>query len=543
MKLAFLKKIRVVVSLTFFALIFFAFIDFRNVLPEKFINGLLYLQFGPSLMKFISILSVSALGFFIIAILTLLFGRIYCSSICPLGTLQDAIGFVSRKIKRRKKKKRKIHQYRKPHNWLRYSFLIVTAAVLIFSGAFMLNLLDPFSNFGRIAVNLFKPGYIACNNAIAYLLLESNIFWLYPAKYAVSGLGSLVYPVAILALIAWLSYAKGRLYCNTVCPVGTFLGLLSRFSLFKISIDSSKCNHCGLCEWDCKAQCIDKIARSIDHSRCIGCFNCFTACNRDAVNYKFAFIQPKRRESLIEESNPDLSKRDFIAGTIAMALASFGFRMKNPRIIKSPSSINANKDIVITKASTVPEKKEFPVAPPGAGSIRKFNNTCTACHLCVSACPNHALQPALTQYGLIGFMQPHMEYHSGFCNFDCTLCMDICPSGALLPMALEDKQLEQVGKVVFIKENCVVETEGSDCGACSEHCPTKAVDMVPYKNDTFIPEVDETICIGCGACEHACPTTPYKAIYVNGNALHVKAEKPKQEKLDTEIDYEDDFPF
>lgn len=94
----------------------------------------------------------------------------------------------------------------------------------------------------------------------------------------------------------------------------------------------------------------------------------------------------------------------------------------------------------------------------------------------------------------------------------------------------------------FIKENCVVYTDEKDCGACSEHCPTKAVNMVFYKNDLKIPEVTKEICIGCGACEYACPTTP-KSIYVDGNPIHKLAEKPKIEKIETEVNPEDDFPF
>ena len=87
-----------------------------------------------------------------------------------------------------------------------------------------------------------------------------------------------------------------------------------------------------------------------------------------------------------------------------------------------------------------------------------------------------------------------------------------------------------------------METQKTDCGACSEHCPTKAVHMVPY-NNLFLPEVKEEFCVGCGACEHACPTMPYKAIYVEGNPVHKKAEKPKEEKIEKKIDLKEEFPF
>jgi ferredoxin len=119
----------------------------------------------------------------------------------------------------------------------------------------------------------------------------------------------------------------------------------------------------------------------------------------------------------------------------------------------------------------------------------------------------------------------------------------VCPTGAILPVSIEEKQLTQLGKAVFVKENCVVYTDGTDCGACSEHCPTKAVNMVPYEGNLLIPEVDQNICIGCGACEYPCPLdAPHKAIYVNGNAIHQAAEKPEEEEQTT-APVEDDFPF
>jgi ferredoxin len=306
---------------------------------------------------------------------------------------------------------------------------------------FLLNLLDPFSNFGRISVNLVKPIYLNLNNFVATTLLNYNIYWLYPVKLGKIDWVFMVYPVLILGLATWLSYTRGRLYCNTVCPVGTFLGFLSKYSLYRISINNEDCNHCGLCEWDCKSNCIDRINRKVDFSRCVNCFNCFRVCSRDAVTYKLSL--PKKKKELVLEpaGSTDESKRSFIAGSIVLALGVFGFKPKKvPHALSAKDTVRT-KEIIPAQDTTIPENKDFPVAPPGARSIRKFKDTCTACHLCVSACPTHVLQPSLTQYGITGFMQPHMDYHAGFCNFECTLCMDICPAGALLPTSLEDKKL------------------------------------------------------------------------------------------------------
>jgi len=195
------------------------------------------------------------------------------------------------------------------------------------------------------------------------------------------------------------------------------------------------------------------------------------------------------------------------------------------------------------KDSTVPEEKEFPVTPPGSLSIRNFTHNCTACSLCVSACPSDVLQPSFNEYGLTGMMQPHMDYHTGYCNFECIRCTEVCPTGSILPVPEDEKKRIQMGIAKFVKENCIVETEKTDCGACSEHCPTKAVKMVPYEEgDLLIPEVTDDICVGCGACEFACPTTPFKAIYIDGHSIHEIAKEPEEEELEKPVG-EEEFPF
>ncbi len=183
------------------------------------------------------------------------------------------------------------------------------------------------------------------------------------------------------------------------------------------------------------------------------------------------------------------------------------------------------------------------VTPPGSGEIKEFASKCTGCHLCVNACPTGVIQPAQNELGWQNFMRVRLDFNAGYCNYECTRCMEICPTGALLPVPTADKKRTQIGKAKFVKENCIIIAEGTDCGACAEHCPTGAVRMVPHKNDIRIPEVEEDICIGCGACEHACPSQPYKAIYVEGNKVHVIAEEPRKGEKAQETEFEGDFPF
>jgi ferredoxin len=136
-----------------------------------------------------------------------------------------------------------------------------------------------------------------------------------------------------------------------------------------------------------------------------------------------------------------------------------------------------------------------------------------------------------------------MDNSAAYCTFECVRCTEICPTGALLTVTIEKKKVLQIGKTNFVKENCIVETEGTACGACSERCPTKAVIMVPYKNNLKIPEVKNEYCIGCGACEYACPTIPFKAIYIEGNEVHQTAKIAPQERLEQEVNYKEEFPF
>ncbi len=518
-----LKSFRVGVSVLFFALIALLFLDFRNTVAPSVSGGLLYLQFVPSLLKFVNEAALGAAGFIVIVILTVLFGRVYCSTVCPLGTLQDAIGFVARK-----KRKRRDFQFSEPHNVLRYSILTLTVLLLAGGSGFLLNLLDPLSSFGRIFSNLFRPVVLVVNNVAAIGLEQLGMHTLYRVPWAVIVPVSAGVSMAMLTLVAWLSARSGRLYCNTVCPVGALLGLLSKISFLQISIDPDVCKGCKLCEGVCKAGCIDRRKKTVDISRCVGCYNCFAVCPREGLRFE------KRWRRRIPAVRPDRERRDFIVNSGMYFLGLAGVAEQTKKIIQS-------------KPTTIPVRVTSPVSPPGSGSIEHFTATCTACHLCVSACPSRVLVPSFLEFGFLGMMQPRMSFQSGHCNYDCTICMNICPSGAILPLTVEKKKLTQVGVAKFIKENCVVYTDNKDCGACSEHCPTKAVNMVPYPNPVnkrlVIPEVKPEYCIGCGGCEHACPTKPYKAIYVDGNPMHKTAKKPVVKKIEEKVDNNEDFPF
>jgi ferredoxin len=514
-----LSKIRIIFSLLILFLFLSVFIDFRHLIPNKYINVIVFLQFIPSWYKFINVGTLAATGFIVVLLLTLLSGRTYCSFLCPLGMLQDVFSRIGGKVKKRFRR----FGFNKPHTILRYGILIITLIATLLWGIYFLTLLDPYSIFGRFITYFGKPIVLILNNFLSGILGQFDIYTF--VNTPLTRFPSLVYaiPSAFLILVGIMSFIKGRLYCNTICPVGTFLGLISKISFIRIKFDDLKCTRCGRCSLACKSSCIDFLNKDVDLSRCVTCFNCLKSCPDKALSYGFVELR-------IKADVTDNGRRKVIAGSVLFLLG-----------LSNSSSGQKSAAPKPTKASTVKEDRKYPVCPPGSAGIENFTKKCTACSLCISVCPNNVLIPSVKEYGLSGMMQPRMDYHNSFCTYECIECLEICPTGALLPLAIEAKKLTQLGKAVFIKDNCIVKTEKTACGACSESCPTKAVHMIPYEGKLVIPETKDDICIGCGHCEFACPTTPYKAIFVDGNYEHKAAKKPDNVKSDIKKPVE--FPF
>jgi len=500
-----LRILRIIISVVCFALLTFFFLDFAGLLSNDF-HRLAHLQFVPAVLG----LSFGILAFLIIA--TLLFGRVYCSTLCPMGIFQDVVNRISRPFKTKKQKRFK---YTPPKTILRWSVLVVCILSFVFGFTVILGLLDPYSAYGRMVVSVFKPIYLAGNNLLEAIFTRFDNYTFYKADIFIASISTFIIGLLTFIIITYLSWRYGRLWCNTICPVGTLLGFLSRFSLFKVRINTTNCTNCGRCARTCKSSCINIKDHTVDHSRCVTCFNCLGVCQDNAIAYNL----PK---TVDKPKDVDKSKRRFFAAGLTTAALA-------PKAVqaKVSSALNDGK---------IYYKKDDPLTPPGSISHKHFQSHCTSCHLCVSKCPANILKPAFMEYGIGGFMQPTVNFEKGFCNYDCTICGDVCPNSAIMPLTVEQKHLTQMGYVVFLLDNCIVYTDGTSCGACSEHCPTQAVSMKPYKDGLTLPEVDTEICIGCGGCEYVCPTYP-KAIYIEGNLIHKEA-KPfhDPDSHDLEID-------
>ena len=488
-----LRKIRLTLAITFISLITLLFLDFTGIIAAWF-GWLAKIQFLPAVLA----LNV---GIIIgLVAITLLFGRIYCSVICPLGVMQDLFS----RIRSLRKKNR--FKFTKENKILRYSVLVIFIASLLAGIGSIVALLAPYSAFGRIIQSVVQPGYLAINNLIADWAAKHEIYSVYHMEVWIKSLPVLITAVATIVVLFIMAWTGGRTYCNSICPVGTILGLISRYSIFKPTIDISKCNSCGLCSRNCKSQCIDSKSHDIDYSRCVVCGNCIDKCTKGAIKYTLSWGK-KQSSATSTDDNINSDRRKFlsIVGLVG-ATATVGMAEKK-----------------VDGGLTILEDKKIPnratrLVPPGAISLKNFAQHCTGCQLCVSKCPNQVLRPGLE---ITTFMQPEMHFDKGFCRPECTLCSELCPTGAILPICKGGKSATHIGHAVWVEKNCVVCTDDVNCGNCAAHCPTEAIIMVDSeKYGHQIPVINEQRCIGCGACEYLCPARPYSAIYVEGHEVH-----------------------
>ena len=438
---------------------------------------------------------------------TLLVGRCYCAVICPLGIFQDVIIWLRRRFKPVKR-----FTYSKERKWLRYGVLAIIIICIAAGIQGVVLLVAPYSAYGRMVA-------LAAGKSLAWPLI------------VVAG-------VTFVGLVV-LAWTSGRAWCSNICPVGTLLGSVSRYSMLRIAIDKDKCIGCRKCERTCRAACIDiQGGKVIDSSRCVNCFDCIGVCNEGGIGLKFAWGKAPRSESGVTEKEAvektefrgaelrqagglggtphsplgvqgDNSRRSFVAQAtmIAGGVALTGLEAK--------AQLHGGLGTVIPKEN--PERK-VPLVPPGAVSVKRFYERCTGCQLCVSNCPNGVLK---TSTDLEHLLQPTMSYADGYCRPECNTCSTVCPAGAIEPLAKGEKLTLSWGVAHVYHRDCL-QRQGIDCGNCVRHCPVGAIRMVTNRAGREVPVVNEELCIGCGACENLCPVRPISAVRVNGREQHVR---------------------
>ena len=491
-----LRKVRITLAAIVFVLITLLFLDVTGTL-HQWLGWLAKIQFLPALLAMNVVVVVLLLA------LTLIFGRIYCSVICPLGIMQDVISWIHG----RQKKNR--FSFSKEKKWLRYTILVLFVIALIAGVHALVTLLAPYSSYGRIVTNLFKPIYEGGNNVLASIAEHFNSYAFYHVDVWIKSLPTFIIAAVTFVVLFVLAWRNGRTYCNTICPVGTFLSFFARFSWMKINFDEEKCKNCGKCSRNCKAACIDYKNHTVDYSRCVVCGNCLGQCNFGALHYEHP-KKVKKASTTEGKESVDSARRSFLLGATLASSA----------VLLAQEKKKVDGGLAKIEDKVAPTRNTH-ITPPGSRSAKNMASKCTGCQLCVSQCPNEVLRPSTD---LLHLMQPEMSYERGYCRIECNRCSEVCPTGAIRLLPLEEKSSTQIGHAVWIKKNCIPVTDGVECGNCERHCPVGAIMMVPLdENDeesVMIPTVNEARCIGCGACENLCPARPFSAIYVEGHEVH-----------------------
>ena len=500
-----LKYFRIAVAAVMFVLFVGVGIGVRQL------NAVLVTQFGPGLMSLTSAFFVDTLAAVVlIAAVTLLFGRIYCSVLCPLGILQDGIAFLAQRIKGKAHRRYRFLDTRPMKYGVLLFVLILGAAGVMLPLVALL----PSSNFFTIVSNVFLRVFSSVDPETArefgsaeHAAQETGALF---GQFSVNPpVAAFFFSLGVFLVVAALAAWRGRIYCNTLCPVGAVLSLIGQKPLYRIALSQDMCVCCGMCEAACKGGAIDSKKKSVLAENCVMCFNCIPACKRGGV----------RLEKRPKMASFNLSRRHFI-GAVSRAVVYGGGILLVRKIEK-----------------TLPPKPSCePAMPPGAGSAERFHSKCVGCGICIRECEGKVLVPAVGQYGLEGFMQPVVDYSRGSCVYDCNRCSNVCPPNALLPLSLAEKQRTRIG-VATVHGSCV------GCGICASKCPANAIEItqifteihvaaVPEHYTEHIPRgyravVSSDHCIGCGVCQNVCPLPDGPAITVSGVSEQIRVKPPE----------------
>ena len=534
-----LKKIRVALAWIFWMGITLLFLDFTGAL-HGYLGWMAKIQFLPAVLA----LNVGVIV--ALVLLTLVFGRVYCSVICPLGVFQDGISWLGTH------RSKKPYHHKKENKWLRYGVWVVFVVLLVLGVQAAVALLAPYSAYGRMVQNLLQPIYIWGNNLLATLAERAGSYTFYEKEVWMRSLPTFIIALVTLVVIVALSFKGGRTYCNSICPVGTTLSFLSRFAMFRPMIDADKCKHCKACELHCKAQCIEitKDSACIDHSRCVDCFNCLDKCKFGALKYRFAWGSGAKTETGAKTtpSAPEtLQKTETGAKTTPSAPETLqktetgaksgpsapGTPQKTETGAKTTPSAPETSQKTETGAKTTPSAPETPqknetgaksgpsapgrrammasaVAVAGAAALRGVEARAQEAAKKVDGGFAEVL-PKRAPEREVPLTPPGSQSVKDFyrrCT-GCQLCVAECPNNVLRPST--DLEHLMQPEMSFEKGFCRPE-----CTRCSELCPAGAIRKITREEKTQYhvgtARVNVDLCLEatgssqCGKCAQSCPT-------------------------------------
>jgi ferredoxin len=471
------RRIRIATALTVLVILALVFAGRLPLLPQA----------GPAILRVAATgAATAAVVVAVLVLLTWLYGRFYCAALCPLGILQDFIGWVSRRKSKRTP--------RKNLKTLRYTILAVTAGLIAAGWTIPAKLFEPFSVFGRFYAGFVMPVFAKFVRRHGIRVIDGD----YAASAAGIAAGAGVLAVLIL-LVVW----KRRIYCTSICPVGTLLGLCSKAGAFRMSIGES-CVHCGKCATVCPAGCIDPGAGTLDNERCLRCMNCVAVCPRNSITWsrRRATGKAVSRQPAGEDAREP--RRRFLAGMAGTVLASFGLgpdiqAQRNGKTSSTARNLSAGWR----------KRGAFRVQMHRVSSVRRELRRQRAARTGLE----NPLRPS-------GLRKRHVRVQLQH-------VLDNLPHRAIRPLPLEKKQRCRIGMAELHKSRCVAFVDGTHCGACAEHCPTGALRMVQHAGAPCpVPELNKDLCIGCGNCSYPCPVKPVPAMTVSPVPIQTQAADP-----------------
>ena len=460
------KQFRKICAIFYFIL---CILSLFFIFPSDFSKMVYNLQIGPALIRLFKGIGINALLTVLIPILfVFLFGRIYCSILCPLGILQDFARCVGNYFKLGEKPQ---FGNKTAVKITRISILVVVVGLLLLDSSIAVSWLEPFTIFSR---TLF--------------LLKSIVTKSIPTSLIPS-----IFIGMTIGIIFLTALKKNRFFCIWVCPIGTVLWGISKFSLLKFRINKSTCTNCGKCVAACKTNAISLKNKTVDPMLCVGCFNCLTACKNNSMT----FSPPKKVDKNTKNekntsSNFPKSRRKFVR-----QLGSFLLIAVSP----SNTLMSHKKKQVSLKI-----KSKSPVYPPGVKNISHFKNLCTGCMVCAQKCPAEIISFSLDKSCRSGII-PILNFQNNYCLENCVECTTVCPTGALSPLSIIEKKDYKIAKLKINSDYCLNVKDKLECSLCSEICPVNAIKMRPSPDNNFkIPFVNTDICNGCGKCQYRCPS-------------------------------------
>lgn len=274
-----LRRFRIVVSVLMALAFTLLWVGYGDVWAELFgwSNSMQFVSVGAVTVPVVTL----AMWF----VVTSMFGRVYCSGICPMGTWFDLIARFGRRQRRRSGAACR-YSYSPPLTRWRYTSLAVVGLCLMGGLVALPLLIDPANMYASFLKNVVHPLWGTAHNAISGVGVATGAWDVTFVSVTVAGMFAVALSFLTIVAVSIPAWLYGRSYCNSVCPIGTMLGFVSRQALWRIDIDTDLCINCGRCEDVCKASCIDLRDHVVDGSRCVNCFNCLTVCPNDAIHYR-----------------------------------------------------------------------------------------------------------------------------------------------------------------------------------------------------------------------------------------------------------------